>query len=156
MIWFFCFFILQMSLKHALLKNKKTKHWKTNAHLTRKCAQIHTMVGVGSRDFCQGYSQEISLGWDFNLRKDLKTKCTGVAYCSYGKSNSVHDWNYFSTLEDFLKGLKLINLGKDVEWAWSNRFLSESAFLSCKIMTICTYKNTLAEIHVFWIKTWLL
>ena len=115
MIWFF--FILQMSLKHALLKNKKTKHWKTNAHLTRKCAQIHTMVGVGSRDFCQGYSQEISLGWDFNLRKDLKTKCTGVAYCSYGKSNSVHDWNYFSTLEDFLKGLKLINLGR----MWSER-----------------------------------
>lgn len=41
---------------------------------------------------------------------------------------------FLPALEDFLvKGLKLINLGKDVEClAWSNRFLSESAFLAGK------------------------
>lgn len=125
--------ILQMSLKQALLKNKKTKHWQINILLTRKCTQVCTMVGVERRVSCQvGWdsSQEIRLAWDFNPRKDSKTERTGVTQLPavpMGRIQYMATIIFLPALEEFLKR---IEADKSIYLAWSNRFLRDYAFLS--------------------------
>ena len=61
--------------------------------------------------------------------KIRKLKGTGAAVPIGSGILYMTDIIFLPALEDFLKGLKLINLGKDVEYlARSYRFLSDSAF----------------------------
>lgn len=97
--FFFFLLILQMSLKQALLKNKKTKHWQIYIYLTRKCTQVCTMLGVETRLLSRRVRQPGNQAClRFQSAEGFETwghGCSSLTGCAYGK-NSVHGWNYFS------------------------------------------------------------
>lgn len=90
--------------------------------------------------FCQeGWdSQEIKLAWDFNLRKDSKPEGTGVVHLPavpMGRIQYMAEIIFLAALEEFLKKIET-DKSKEVEYLeWSNRFLSDYAFLVGELCT---------------------